>query len=60
MVEIIVLALLVAFWLWCNITVAKMLSVEEMREDFITNQSWLGKICANSFYWLAWLIKGVA
>jgi hypothetical protein len=58
--EIVVLGLLVAYWLFCNVVVAHEYSIEEMREDFITDQCWLGKIGANSFYWLAWLIKAFA
>ena len=57
--EIIILVLLVAFWLWCNVTVARTMSVAEMREDFVENQCWLGRVCANSFYWLAWLMKKI-
>lgn len=49
--------LVFGFWLVCNIVVAKMMSIEEMREDFIENQNFIGKIGANSFYCLAWLLK---
>ena len=52
--------ILVGFWLVCNLVVAKEMTVEEMREDFINNQSKLGKICANTYYCLAWGLKKIA
>ena len=49
----------IGMWLVCNVTVAWLMNAEEMREQFITEQNWVGKIGANSFYSLAWAIKGV-
>jgi hypothetical protein len=49
--------LLVVFWLVCNVVVARTMTVEEMREEFVTNQTLIGRIGANSFYCLAWLLQ---
>lgn len=60
--EYVLLFFLVEYWIGCNIAVISTMTKEEMKEDFITNQNLLGKICANTFYCLAWAFKnkGVA
>ena len=49
--------LVLGFWLVCNIVVACMMTREEMYQDFIEEQSFVGRILANTFYWLAWAIQ---
>ena len=50
-------AVAMLFWVVCNIITAKKFSAEEMRKIFICGQCLVGKICANIFYSLAWLLK---
>ena len=57
---VIVCMLLIAYWLFCNLYVARTLSIEEMYNEFVTEQTFVGKIFANSFYWLAWSLKKIA
>jgi hypothetical protein len=57
MVGVIILLALVAYWLWCNLYVARTFSAEEMHEEFVVEQCLVGKVLCNVFYWLAWLMK---
>lgn len=60
-----ILFLLIVFWLfialWAIINgyVAHTMSADEMRDEFITGQCNVGRIFANAFYSLAWLLKAV-
>jgi hypothetical protein len=49
--------LVIALWLFFNIVVAVSMSKTEMYEDLVEGQNAIGKVCANSFYCLAWLMK---
>lgn len=40
-----------------NLVVAFGMSLKSMYEDFWVSQCWIGKICANIFFALAWIIK---
>ena len=51
--------LLMAFWAIANVYVAHTMSAFEMRDEFITGQSTVGRIFANVFYSPAWLLKVV-
>ena len=42
-----------------NIVTAKVMNAKEMKEEFITGQSLVGKIAANIFYAPAWLLKAL-
>lgn len=52
---IVVLCAYLAF----NILVAKFLTVKEMQHKFVDGQCIVGKIAANAFYSIAWLLKGL-
>lgn len=52
---IVVLCVYLAF----NILVAKFLTVKEMQSKFVDGQCIVGKIVANAFYSVAWLLKGL-
>lgn len=56
---LIVFWLLVAFWVIANGYVAHTMSADEMHNEFITGQCNVGRIFANAFYSLAWLLKVV-
>lgn len=53
----IVCGLVIIYWIFCNAVVTVTMSTEEMYEDLVTEQNWLGKILGNSFYCLAWFLK---
>ena len=53
----IVCGLVIIYWIFCNAVVTVTMSTEEMYEDLVTEQCWLGKILGNSFYCLAWFFK---
>lgn len=42
-----------------NIVTSKMLTAKEMKSRFIDGQCIIGKIAANAFYSIAWLLKGL-
>lgn len=50
----------ITFWAVCNIVVARTMSVKEMHEDFVEEQSFVGKALANTFYFPAWIIKRIS
>lgn len=50
-----VVCLYIAF----NIVTSKLLTAKEMKSRFIDGQCIIGKIAANAFYSVAWLLKGV-
>ena len=52
---IVVLCAYLAF----NILVAKCMSAKEMQHKFVDGQCIVGKIAANAFYSIAWLLKGL-
>lgn len=54
---LIVFWLLVAFWVTANGYVAHTMSADEMCNEFVTGQCNVGRIFANAFYSLAWLLK---
>lgn len=54
-----ILSVLLGIVLLCNLYVAHTMTAEEMKFEFITNQGIVGKICANIFYAVAWLLKGI-
>ena len=56
---LIVFWLLVGFWVIANGYVAHTMSAAEMRDEFVTGQCNVGRIFANVFYSLAWLLKVV-
>lgn len=49
--------LVVVFWVVCNIAVIKMMTIKDMYEDLVVEQSKVGRILACSFYSLAWFWK---
>ena len=55
----IVLWVFIAFWVIANGYVAHTMSATEMRDEFVTGQCNVGRIFANVFYSLAWLLKVV-
>lgn len=55
----VVVILILVFWLFCNVAVVRSMSKDEMYEEFVEDQCLVGKICANAFYSLAWLLKKV-
>lgn len=59
MIKYFILGLLSAIWLFANFYVVKTMTVKEMANDFILQQSVLGLIFANCFYILAWIFKGI-
>lgn len=46
-----------SLWAISNLYVAVTETEEEMRDDFVTNQCLVGKVCANIFYAPAWVLK---
>lgn len=50
-----IICLYIAF----NIVTSKMLTAKEMKSRFIDGQCIVGKIAANAFYGIAWLLKGL-
>ncbi len=50
-----IICLYIAF----NIVTSKMLTAKEMKSRFIDGQCIVGKITANAFYSVAWLLKGL-
>lgn len=50
---------LVCLYAAINIVTAKVMNAKEMKEEFITGQCLVGKIAANIFYALAWLLKAL-
>lgn len=42
-----------------NIVTSKMLTAKEMKSRFIDGQCIIGRIAANAFYSIAWLLKGL-
>ena len=48
-----------AAWLFANGYVAGAYTTEMMREVFINDRGALSKIGANSFYAIAWALKGI-
>lgn len=42
-----------------NIVTSKLLTAKEMKTRFIDGQCIVGKISANAFYSIAWLLKGI-
>lgn len=56
---VIMCVFLIVYWLFCNLYVTHTLSIEEMYNEFVTEQTFVGRILANSFYWLAWLLKKI-
>lgn len=42
-----------------NIVTSKLLTAKEMKNKFIDGQCIVGKIAANAFYSVAWLLKGI-
>ena len=55
----VICGMVILFWLGCNVCVASTMSAEEMRAEFVTEQSGLSRVGANTFYSLAWLIKKI-
>ncbi len=53
------LMLVLGFIIFCNLYVAHTMTAKEMKTDFVIEQGIIGRICANSFYALAWALKGV-
>ena len=56
--KILIIAIL-CLYIALNITTSKMLTAKEMKNRFIDGQCIVGKIAANIFYSVAWLLKGV-
>lgn len=46
-------------WGFANGVVCYGMSISQMYEEFITEQCFVGKICANIFYAPAWCIKWI-
>ena len=56
---LIIFWLLVAFWIAANSYVAHTMSAIEMHNEFVKGQCNVGRIFANVFYSLAWILKVV-
>lgn len=54
-----ILILIIGFIICCNLYVAHTMSDKEMWICFILGQNLIGRICANTFYALAWALKGI-
>lgn len=50
---------IICLYLAFNIVTSKMLTAKEMKTRFIEGQCIVGKIAANAFYGVAWLLKGL-
>ncbi|GEM_PF-2610934 len=50
---------IICLYLAFNIVTSKMLTAKEMKTRFIDGQCIVGKIAANAFYSIAWLLKGL-
>ncbi|MGN1316670.1 MAG: hypothetical protein ACI4VW_06340 [Acutalibacteraceae bacterium] len=50
---------IICLYIALNITTSKMLTAKEMKNRFIDGQCIIGKIAANIFYCVAWLLKGI-
>lgn len=56
--KILVIAI-ICLYVAINIVTAKVMTVKEMKEEFIIGQCLIGKIVANIFYAPAWLLKAL-
>jgi hypothetical protein len=57
---IVILAFAVmCLWVCANVIVVFNYSLRTMANEFWVEQTWVGKICANAFYSLAWVISGL-
>ena len=54
-----ILIIIICLYLAFNIVTSKMLTAKEMKTRFIDGQCIVGKIAANAFYNIAWLLKGL-
>lgn len=50
---------LICLYLAFNFATSKMFTAKEMKTRFIDGQCVVGKIAANIFYSVAWLLKGI-
>lgn len=50
---------IICLYIVFNIVTSKMLTAKEMKSRFIDGQCIIGKIAANAFYIIAWLLKGL-
>lgn len=50
---------IICLYIVFNIVTSKMLTAKEMKSRFIDGQCIIGKIAANAFYSIAWLLKGL-
>jgi hypothetical protein len=50
--------IIVGIYALLNLVVAFGMSLKAMYEDFWVGQCWIGRICANLFFAMAWIIKG--
>lgn len=46
-----------SWWLVSNLFVTFTMSAKTMREEFVDNQCFIGKVAANAYYCLAWFFK---
>ena len=53
------IVLIVIVYTVANLIVSAKYDVSEMKEEFVTSRRLFGKIFANIFYALAWLLKGL-
>lgn len=49
---------LVALWSIANLHTAVTMNADEMYREYIKGQCVVGRVCANAFYSLAWVLKG--
>lgn len=53
------ISVVLGFIVFCNLYVAHTMTEDDMFYDFIISQGVLGTIFANTFYALAWALKGI-